>query len=152
MTQVRLAEARDIAELLVLGRALHSESDRYRGIPFSDDRAGATLGMLQRNGWLFVAEHHGELVGFLAMMVFPHMFSDTLMASDVSLYVSPAHRGGMLGARLVRQFEHTAAAAGAREGILGISTGIHQDKTAALYERLGYERCSVALRKEMGNV
>ncbi len=148
--QIRPAQPHDLVQLLEMGRLMHAESPRFRPVPFSTEKAQQLIEQLISRGGAFVAEVDGALVGMFGGVVFEHFFSTTKMAADVVLYVTPEYRGGSLAARLVHAFERWAIEAGADELVLGVSTGIEAERTAGLYERLGYERSGISLLKTAG--
>ena len=57
-------------------------------------------------GWLcLVAERDSEIIGFCIGYVAPHFFGNDLTSGDLAIYVVPEHRGGMMGARLVKAYD-----------------------------------------------
>lgn len=133
-----------------MGRLMHGESPRFRPLPFSQEKAQQLIEALIARGGAFVADIGGTLVGMFGGVVVEHFFSTTKMACDVVLYVTPEYRGTRIAPRLVHAFERWAIEAGADELVLGVSTGIEADRTASLYERLGYERSGITLTKPTG--
>ena len=85
----------------------------------------------------FLAETAGEVTGALLAVVVPRDFSDTLIACETTLYIRPAHRGGRTLPRLIEAYKAWARAQGARKAYLGVSTGIHPQRTVRAYEKLG---------------
>ena len=144
---IREATLEDIPALLALGQWMASESPRFSRLSFSRDRLTATLAQLIQSpqGFLWVAEEGGGMVGGMAALIHPHWFSDDLVASDLALFMSPQARGGMAAARLLRHYKAWAMAHGAVLVQAGVSTGLRTENTAQLYERMGFERCGVIL-------
>lgn len=60
----------------------------------TDERLGRLL--------QFTVRHDARLVGNLRLYVMTSRHTGTLTASEDTLYVAPAHRGGLLGVKLVR--------------------------------------------------
>ena len=76
---------------------------------------------------VFYALDGNELVGFGAFVITAHYFTDELIASDIIVYVRPENY--ILWADQQKATHIT----------LGISTGIHPEKTKRFYERLGFK-------------
>lgn len=144
---IRKATDEDVHALVDLGEHMHAESPRFSRITFSRAQLGYTLGGLVQApmGFVWVAEEGGRVVGGLAAMAFQHWCSDDIMATDLGLFMEPAHRGGTAAARLVRQYHAWAHGVGAKLIQQGVTTGVHTDQTVRLLERLGMERCGVIL-------
>jgi GNAT superfamily N-acetyltransferase len=51
--------------------------------------------------------------------------------------------------RLIKAYEAWARDIGVMAISLGVSTGVHHDRTIALYEMMGFEEPSVALQKRL---
>lgn len=137
---IRPMTAQDIPALLVLGAAMHGES-RYAKLDFDSEKLrllGETM-LGNPDSWLaLVAERDGDIIGFCCGYVAPHFFGNDLTSGDLAIYVSPDHRGGMIGARLVKAYDAWCSKKGVKQPLLGVSAGITPDRTGQLYERLGY--------------
>lgn len=146
MSEVRRATAADTPALIELGRAMHAESPRYRDMPFSETRLQALAARLHSSGTLlveeaalFIAEADGKPVGMAIVFIDEPLLSDAKFATDLVVYLKPEHRGGRLFLKLVRAFEAWAIQQGARQIVLGVSTGVHSEQTVNAYRRLGYQ-------------
>lgn len=73
----------------------------------ADDRAGRLL--------QFTVRHDGALVGGLRMYVLLSRHTKTLFAEEDTLFITPAHRGGLLGLKLLRYAEQCLVQIGVRE-------------------------------------
>ena len=137
---IRPMTAQDIPVLLVLGAEMHKES-RYANLDFDPQKLwqlGETM-LGNPDSWLaLVVERDGDIIGFCCGYVAPHFFGNELTSGDLAIYVVPEHRGGTIGARLVKKYTAWCEAQGVREPLLGVSAGITPDRTGQLYERLGY--------------
>lgn len=137
---IRPMTAQDIPVLLVLGAEMHKES-RYANLDFDPEKLwqlGETM-LGNPETWLaLVVERDGDIIGFCCGYVAPHFFGNDLTSGDLAIYVVPEHRGGTIGARLVKKYTAWCEAQGVREPLLGVSAGITPDRTGQLYERLGY--------------
>jgi GNAT superfamily N-acetyltransferase len=74
-----------------------------------------------------------------------HWCSTDLVATDLALFVEAEFRGSMLAARLIVAYLRWARDIGAKLITAGVSTGVHVEQTAQLYERLGMRRLGVLL-------
>lgn len=144
--EIRPATRDDIPALIELGRAMHAESPRFSRHPYSPAKTAGTIDFLLANGAVFVAVKGGQAVGMMGGMVAPGWFTDEATAIELAVYVAPEHRG-RTGMRLIRAFEAWAFEHGAVEVTLGITTEVDTERTAALYEHLGYRRAGLTTVK-----
>jgi len=146
---IRHATEKDLPALAALGEVMHTES-RFRSISFVPEKLEATLrAVMSGAGCVLVAERDGKLIGGFAGIAMEYFFSTEKMAADLALFIEPGRRGGIVAAALVRAFEDWARDAGAKGLELGVSTGVHPEKTGALYERLGFARQGALFVKEL---
>lgn len=136
---IRAATLQDLPRLVDLGRVMHSES-RFACIEFVPAKLEATLRSVIATGGVFVAERDGVVIGGFAGVVVEYFFSTDRMACDLAIFVEPNKRGGFAAAALISAFKVWARRQGAKRIELGVSTGVHADKTGALFERLGLTR------------
>jgi len=138
--KVRQATIEDIGSLIALGREMHDESPLFSQLDYDESKLAVLGEKLLEQGGVFLAEDEDlVVVGMFVGMVSEYFFGHDLMASDFALYVDEDHRGGSIGVRLVKAFEKWAFEFGAKVILLGISTGIQADRTAQLYNRLGFK-------------
>lgn len=137
---IRPATLDDLPALLAMGEAMHAES-RYRVLAFDRGVLANTLSALLASdiGFLWVAEQD-RVVGVLAAVCMQHWCSTERVAADLALYVEPPHRGGLAVVRLVKQYKRWAAEHGAKLTDLGVSTGVDPERTASLFDRIGFPR------------
>lgn len=145
MATIRRAAPDDKRELMTLARLMHEESPRFSRMSFAEGKASSVIDFLiaDPSGCAFVADDGDRIVGMMGGIVVEHFFSRALTASDLVLYVLPQHRGSSVAVRLVRQFEQWAIAAGACEVVLSVGTELQAERTATLFERLGYARSGI---------
>ena len=139
MAIVRPARLEDVDEIIDLGELLHGESG-YSRLPFDRDKVGALIcGLISEvDGVVFVAESDGRIIGGIAGGITEYWFCSVRHAFDFSFFVHPDHRGGSAAFRLLCAFERWAKDAGAVEIDIGITTGIHEEKTQRFYEKMGF--------------
>lgn len=87
---------------------------------------------------LMFSTKQDEVVGVFVGQVYPHFFSDDLVAVDQFLYVDPEFRRLGIAEGFIEEYREWAHHKGAKLQLLGASTGI--PGAAELYEKLGYTR------------
>ena len=152
MAKVRVATEADIEALVLLGERLYEESSVYYEVhDFSRDKTALSIRGLMGNSTclVLIAEQDGEAIGYLGGYCTPQFFGYTKTAGDFSLYVAPEYRGGSAFFRLLQHFEEWATGQGAVDLAPGISTELNLEAVVSCYERLGYRRSGVILRKRI---
>jgi GNAT superfamily N-acetyltransferase len=136
---IRHATRDDLPALVELGRAMASESPRYRRLTYSGHKVGTLLGNMidSPDGFVMLAALGGEIVGVMAAFVSEHWMSDDRMSSDFGLFILPEYRGGTSAMRMARAYIQWAQSRGAVDISLGISTDVNSDQTARFYRALG---------------
>ena len=144
---IREATRDDIERLVLLGSFMHRESERFEALAFDAQRLENTLATVieSAQGFAWVAESRGLVVGGMVAMITPHWFSPDLTACDLALFMLPEHRGTMAPARLLNAYAAWARNQGAKQVLLGLMTGLHVEQTQALCERLGWRRAGVVM-------
>jgi GNAT superfamily N-acetyltransferase len=146
--KIRQGDTDDIISLISLGREMHKESPRFKGMDYDEEKL-IHLGIgLAEQGGIFLAEKNGKPIGMVLGMVTEHFFGHDLMATDLAVYVHPDHRGGTLVVRLIKKFEAWAFSMGAKVISMGVSTEVEADRTGQLYKRLGYRMTGCLAVKE----
>lgn len=141
----RIQGIKEANECFVMGKEMHEESS-FRDLMFDEEAIlhYAFLSM-QPDSDLYAAMcvlDSGEAIGFMFGGVESFFFSPTQkLAHDYALYIRKAHRNTM-NARgailLLKDFEHWAKSKRVVRIQLGITTGIAEEKTMKLYNKLGY--------------
>lgn len=146
---IRPATVDDIETIVEIGKVMHGESS-YSDLPFDCEKVHFLMaGLINGHGVVFVAEKGGNIIGGFAGGISEFWFCNSLHAFDYGLFILPEHRGGSAAIRLLSAFEHWAKAMGAVWCDIGITTGVHTEKTAGMYEKLGYHQSGVLFRKEV---
>jgi len=150
---IRVATLDDLPRILELGEQLHKESPRWSRLSFNRAKAAHFLAhlILEANGVVFVAEQQGLVVGGIAGMASPHWSSDDIVAQEVSFFMAPEARGNMVAVRLIGALRAWGELRGAKWLQAGTSTGIDPERTAGLYEALGFSRCAIGLEINYGS-
>lgn len=144
---IRPADLTDLPALLDIGEAMATESPRFFRMRFNRTQLADNLKKLIAEDWGFVHVCDGErgITGVMVAAITPHWFSSDLIASDLALFVRPEARGTMTAARLIKAYTTWARERGATLLQAGVTTGVHTEETARLYEHMGYRRCGVIL-------
>jgi GNAT superfamily N-acetyltransferase len=98
-------------------------------------------------GTVFVAEDGGEVTGCIGGVVYPDLYSGTLVATEFFWYVRERHRGA--GVRLYHAFEDWARERRCSEIRMVHLTDSMPERLAKVYRRFGYEASEVHYVKEL---
>lgn len=131
----------DRGQLMRLFLGMHGES-RYAFLPFDAAKVESVLDsyMHESQRSCALAAVAGEtVIGAVAGYVTEYLFCSELVASDQIVYVAPRSRGTPAAVRLIEAFRRWARDRGARELVLGITTGVDTRRAGELFERLGFE-------------
>jgi len=147
-TIVRKAELDDVFDVLVLCNAFCKESPRQYG-KFNNKKTQANLegAISSDNTEIFVLEKDGEIVGMLAGLITAHLFSDVTMATELAMFITKEHRGGMAFARLIKAYEQWAKDMGVNLAYLCDMEGVQNLEKA--YNRFGFYKLETAYCKEI---
>jgi len=152
---IRKMVAFDLGQVVDLVEALTDESPVYRGKRFNRKRTtdfATHFCFGGANAFGYVAETEAEeLVGFIAVHVGDSPTHDIRVAREVGLFVRQAYRGTSAAVRMIKAAEQEVLRYDADEFWLGVSTGIEPEKTTRLFEKLGFERASWGVMKEVKN-
>lgn len=151
MARVRKATSEDIEQLVEIGRLMHAEAPNYRDFAYVPEKVRAALERSIVDGPAFVhVDDDGKIDGGFAGVVSERWFSSEKMVNDIALFVTADRRGGLVAYLLMRAFLAWCEMNGCdpRQVQVGITTGVLEDETARLYERLGFRRCGSLFRLE----
>jgi len=149
--QIRKISRPDFESLLVLGRLMHEESS-YRHLEYNKEKLwqlGEKTIFEPRSYFGVVAEKDAEIVGMFLGYITPFFFSSQKIAGDLVLFVTPKERGSSVALRLIREYEAWAIANGAKQIMLGVTTGVNEERTKELFLRLGYKPAGAIVKKEV---
>ncbi|MGH6720135.1 MAG: GNAT family N-acetyltransferase [Alphaproteobacteria bacterium] len=147
----RGARPADIPAILELGARFHGES-RFRCLPFDRTVLRARLEQaLARPDRYFVAvaEDASGLIGVLAGYLTTFYFCASPVAMDACFYVRSDRRGGPSAKHLLAQFESWARQHGVPHLLLGITSGVADDRAEGFYRHLGFDTMGVVMGKEL---
>lgn len=135
---MRRAAKNDIPKMIELGKAMHAES-RFRGFKFNDDKAARFLDYAVSEKSLIVLVDGEPAHAMMIAYVQPFWWGDDLESDDLLLYVSPKMRGKSSAIRLVKEYKRIAKGMGVADPRISTATGVETERTAKLFERLGFE-------------
>ena len=149
--EIRWATPDDLQAVMSMSRAIHSESPWYSQFPFDDAYAERQYFRRINGGdrFSFIAFYDGVPAGFLLGYFSWHLTAPLVNATEELLYVLPEYRGKRVGVRLLREMERWAKAHGAKFLKIGNSTGITPERTARLYQHVGFTLYSNMFIKEL---
>jgi len=149
--KIREMTHEDVQYAASLGAAMHKES-WFRDFDFDETKARSIwdFKVARPDRWcLFVAEDDNKIIGVFAGVAHEHFFGNHLVSSDLILYVDPEHRGGSAAPRLIKAYEEWAKKIGAKDITIGVSTGVQEERTAKLFEKLGFGHRAYVFRKKV---
>jgi GNAT superfamily N-acetyltransferase len=93
---------------------------------------------------VLVACEGPTLVGYLwAASHILAPWSGVKVSSDYLFYVIPSYRGTLTAMRIIKAYKEWALEQGCAEVRLSIASGIHPERTGALYEAMGFSQSGV---------
>ena len=137
---VRSAEPRDCGALAGLICQLGYDAS-------AEDVAERLAVMVAEGRLVLVAELDGAVVGCLSTSVMRVLHRPAPVGRISMMVVDAALRGGGIGALLVQAAEQALAARGCY--MVEVTSNVRRAEAHRFYERLGYERTSVRLAKQL---
>lgn len=137
---IRQATADDLGALVELSRQMHAESPRFRRLQFDAEKMRRTAaGLIESpQGFAWVAEVDGRIVGGMLAAVCEHWCSSDKIGLDYGLYVQPGARGaGNDAVALAKQYAAWAREQGAVWPQVGITAGIRDEAAAKVFTYAG---------------
>ena len=127
--------------MVALGCVLHTES-WYRALPLDGARMAeiGRRGLTKGNPGLIMAERGGELVGMAVVVLGEYFFSPARTATVQLLYVAPKARGGSAAVKLLHAIRRWAAANGAHDLHVNVTTGIEAVRTDRFLRKMGFRQ------------
>lgn len=126
-----------LPELAKLHLAHWQETEHYRhGLEFNPDYEGGLMREACGEYLLLTMRHEGALVGNFGMAFSRSAHTQTLLAQEDTVFISPEHRKGRNFLRLMQYGEYAARHFGARE--LRLTTKL-TNRVADMLPRMGYE-------------
>lgn len=148
---IREANELDIPRLAIMARAYSVEAKKHGSFPYDEQFAitNVAISMLSDKNCIKLSVVDGKVVGFIWGVLAELPWSRTPIVFDNILYVEPEHRGSAIGLKLIKSYEKWAKESGAKVVSLSIASGITEQRTLALFNKLGYELIGYQCRKEL---
>ncbi len=149
--KIRKMREEDVSTCIELGRLMHDESF-YRDNDYDERKLWAMWDQSVQNPHQFcmrVAEKDEEVFGLFVGYRYEHFFGYDICSSDLLLYIKPEYRGGTAAPRLIKAYEKWARESDVTEIQIGVSTGVREERTARLFERLGFGDRAIYYRKRI---
>lgn len=135
---VRPATIHDTDAVLAMAEKFWAASGYDRQGPFDPGHTVALMDLLMSAGILLVAEHDGQVVGMVGLIVSPSLCSPAAtMAVEVAWWVEPDQRRTGAALALMRAVEPAARARGCR-AIQMHTLANSPPQASAAYRRLGF--------------
>lgn len=144
---IRWAEIHDLPRLCQMAEAMMQEST-FNKLAFCQEKFLKGAEPIISHGFAMVAVKNGEIIGAMLGDASAPWYSMDLIGFDYALYIEPAHRSGLLAAKLVRRFEEWCKQMDVKQIRLGISTG--NMEASRLYKALGYTVTGELFLKDLG--
>lgn len=145
---IRAATRTDIPAIVALGKLMWAESPRWSKLEFNGSKASAFLDdlfSLDDAGFAWLALRGDEVVGVLIAYVDEHWCSSDRIAQEIALFVRPDARGQFHAKALILEMKRWSATQNAKWLFAGTTTEVGAERTALLYESLGFRRCGIGL-------
>jgi len=139
---IRKATKDDINSIVELGIMVWSET-RYAEYDLDIDKVWAFVDSMigYEDGIVLVAENSdGEIIGGIVAELFTQWFGNSRAAQDLAIFIKQEHRGSPTIIKLINKYKETAQELGAKDIMIGISSGLKIDKAETLFKRLGFKQ------------
>lgn len=143
---IRRARHQDLPAIIDLGSALNKRGSwRYAKIEFKPAMDRLLRGLRDPHEWIGVAEHKGQIVGFLILVAQPMWWCPSMLqVLDDIIY---CERPG-LGRKLLKAgVEWAESLDGVAEIIISLNAGIETERSARAIEAQGFMPRGVTLSK-----
>lgn len=95
---------------------------------------------------LYEDDEHGKVLGVLAFVLNPDMFSGVPTAAETFLFVLPEARGSGLASRLLEEFERLAKERNCKEVLM---VSLSELEVGPIFVKRGYKVLETIYRKEL---
>ncbi len=153
--KIREAKRDDLDEIENMWYNLASDhQDMMRGYELSEDcrknwRDFVEKGLDRKNMCTFIALDHGEIVGFLNVVIRERLeiFKDKYMGMILDVFVKERKRGEGVGTALTERAETWIKEKGVTVAVLTVSP--ENDRAVEFWEQSGYETYLLKKRKKL---
>ena len=140
---IREAQHRDIPRMEELGQILWAETPHYKCFNYNPIKVRAYIEWMlnhRETAIAIVGEDNGVVQGGFLGFVQEHFFGSDKQAYDSITFVDPEYRGTLLGYRLMKRYVEEAKARGAKQILLGNTTGINYKSVMGIYKKMGFSQ------------
>lgn len=146
---IRRANENDIEKLLVLSESFYQVAGYKDIIPFCKESSREYVLISLDMGLISVAEHKGEVVGFVLGLAIPFIMNkEYLVGTELAWWMEPEHRKGSAGIKLLAHIEKSAKEMGCRMWSMMSLEGLEPEKIEKLYLSRGYKKTENTFTKE----
>jgi GNAT superfamily N-acetyltransferase len=132
----------------VLEMAEHFWDELIYEVPFDSASAYRQLQISAEQGLVYVMEHDGKLVGFVAGIAHPLLGNNSyLTGTEISWWVEPEHRGH--GKMLMQAIENAAKDIGCKYWCMIALEHMNPRIMDRIYTRSGYQKTETSYIKEL---
>jgi GNAT superfamily N-acetyltransferase len=150
MLTIRPATPDDVPALVWLARRFLKSSQYGALLPnTTDDGLAVAVNLTLQHGVILLAEAGGCAVGMIAATTVPHPLTGAVYADEVAWFVTPEHRSGTVGLRLLDALERWCLTH--QITTLRLVTPIDRPRLGAHLARRGYRAIETAYLREWPN-
>lgn len=143
--KIRKATTNDFDGILELMKRMQPGTN-YADVPIDDQSVKMLVGsgIFERRETAYVAEHEGKVTGVIVGGLTPYLWNRNMFHAIDVLFMAEAG-----GAWLLKKFIWWAKKHHKTHSIILVEDGGQQERTKALYERVGFKQIGGAFRMEV---
>jgi GNAT superfamily N-acetyltransferase len=144
---IRAARLTDVDTMVAMALQFLAETPYGTHVGANEAQLRKLIGELFMNhdAEMFIAERDGQPVGMIALVAYDHPYSGERIASELVWWVTPKHRRGSLGVRLMRHAEAWARARGA----VALQMIAPNERVGKFYAACGYEVVETSYQRRL---
>jgi len=147
LVTIRKATEADIPEILSMGRDMTDEGPWT--VTLSEDVAQSRIESSIEAGCCFVADAGDKLVGLTVGFPASYWYSEEEFVGELALYVRPGFRLLGIAKDLIDSLELWASQRCIQDVIISPASGVADNATTKMLEKLGYARIATSMRKRL---
>ena len=149
--EIRRMKTSDVPAIIHLGARMHEES-QYSILNFLPEKVVEKCHQVINHQQMLglVAIQDGNIIAMIGGQIAAYEYGDDLVASDILVYVDPAHRASRAFLMLVKGYVQWAKEQGASMIFMSQTTGVNMVAVGNLYTRLGFEPVGGIYRMAIG--
>lgn len=147
---VRPAVEADTPRLVELGKLFYEQTAFKRAVPYSESGTAGWFKLMRDQGFLFVAEEDGHVIGVIGGSAFPFISNPQHgIGATLVMWVEPERRGDGIADLLMDAIEDEGRAAGLTLWSSASNEDVVPEAAARLYNRRGYRLAEHTFIKEL---